>query len=300
MFAAVRRGGDRFAAIMVDVPASQWCPRCGAEYEAWARTCSDCFVPLEDARPELTRSGKIADTADHSVQLFDVGDLDDERRHTLELLLDGIDSVHEWRDEGRMLVTGRSAAAEVAGLLDTLRTPPVTAAEMSDEEAPSKLERHVDRFGIASRSQRLMGFIVDAVLGTVLFAGGLAVFGVSGHEAIRRTSPRGTALAVGLAVAVGAYEVVGIAVWGRTLGKLVAGTQVTATDGTMPGWSRSLRRWALPTVFGFVPSIGALVNVVVYGPIVIDPDRRGLHDRVAETVVLRVPRSQHGGATTSA
>ena len=94
------------------------------------------------------------------------------------------------------------------------------------------------------------------------------------------------------------YEVVPTALWGRTLGKLLWRIRVTGTDGEGVGWLRSIKRWAVPSIFvfawSFVPgAIGTWTSpliLVVYLWAVIDPDRQGLHDKVAGTRVEVVPR----------
>lgn len=111
-------------------------------------------------------------------------------------------------------------------------------------------------------------------------------------------------LALGL---IAAYPIVSIALWDQTQGKRVCGLRVHRPDGSSVGWPRSVVRFlvaysplwiggivlraypdgAAHTVTEYLQVFGLLL---VYAPIVVDEQRRGLHDRVAGTVVTcRLP-----------
>lgn len=104
---------------------------------------------------------------------------------------------------------------------------------------------------------------------------------------------------VGLAV-VAAYPVIGIGARGRTIGKLICSLEVRSTSGGRPGWGRAVVRFLVTVapfviatavgrgdVAAWVPDVLQVVlAAAVYGPIVIDASRRGLHDRLAGTVVV--------------
>lgn len=91
-----------------------------------------------------------------------------------------------------------------------------------------------------------------------------------------------------LAVANAAYETVLVAWRGQTLGKLALGIRVVAVDGGRVGWARSGIRALVPMAAGAVPSVVAPVLAVgVYGWALVDPNRQGLHDKAAGTVVVR-------------
>jgi uncharacterized RDD family membrane protein YckC len=89
----------------------------------------------------------------------------------------------------------------------------------------------------------------------------------------------------------GAYQVVGVAVWGRTVGKVVCSTAVVDSDGDRPGWLASIVRWLVPAAVAAAASPAApwldpLVLAVVYAPIAFRADSRGLHDLAAGTWVI--------------
>ncbi len=98
------------------------------------------------------------------------------------------------------------------------------------------------------------------------------------------------------AAANAAYTIVLTTVSGRTLGKAIARIQVVDEhSGAPPSWAKSGVRW-LATGWAFlVPIVAsveldALSSVIVtamYAPILWDRRGRGLHDRIARTVVMR-------------
>ena len=95
-------------------------------------------------------------------------------------------------------------------------------------------------------------------------------------------------------VAMCVYGVVCVAVWGRTVGKWFVGTRVVdRATGSRPGWAAATARVLLPAAVAVVGEIGGyyrpierLAWIVVYVPILWDPLRRGLHDRLAGTLVV--------------
>ena len=80
---------------------------------------------------------------------------------------------------------------------------------------------------------------------------------------------------------------------GRTLGKRWVGTRVAdMATGRPPSPGRAVVRWAVldlaPAVFFFVPGlewVGMLLSTVVVLPVLAGPLHRGVHDRLAGTLV---------------
>lgn len=134
---------------------------------------------------------------------------------------------------------------------------------------------------LASRSRRLLGYIVDFVVWGVLWLAILRPRTQDGAGALARD--------VSYLVLLSAYHVVGVRVWGRTLGKLVARTRVIdLRTGRSPDWRRSMLRW-LPQLVarltvGSVSGLGSVVSAVVYVGVV-SSRRQGLHDRLAGSSV---------------
>ena len=164
-------------------------------------------------------------------------------------------------------------------------------------EDPAPSIEHV----IAGPGRRLLGAAVDGAAWAVVGIG-LSYAGLSGDDAavVR------TVTMVGL---VAAYEIVGVALWGRTIGKLVASTRVVALEsGSTPGWSQACLRWAVPAIVslgarfqgnglagGLASMVSGVLTIVVYVGVLREPLRQGVHDKVAGTVVVRVHRPSESG-----
>lgn len=102
------------------------------------------------------------------------------------------------------------------------------------------------------------------------------------------------------ALAVG-YETWCYSTTGQTLGKRALGIAVRRADGGVTRVNEAVARavlwWLLPAVSIFGPSVTVLL--LAYGlalvvPAFVDPAHRGLHDRLAGTVVVRVAAPDRG------
>ncbi len=141
---------------------------------------------------------------------------------------------------------------------------------------------------LASIAQRVGGALVDGLLTSMVVVIPL-LLGLVEIDRIETSVPGPIVLGLFLFGAI--YTIVPTALWGQTLGKIAVGSRVVAVDdGSLPGWRRSALRWALPGVVGRLPYIGLWVGLAVMASLVFDPRRRGLHDRLAGTIVVRVPR----------
>lgn len=83
------------------------------------------------------------------------------------------------------------------------------------------------------------------------------------------------------------YDTVLVAWRGRTLGKLALGVKVVAADGGRLEWWQAGIRAVLPQIAWLVPYLGIGLVSVIYLVAVLDPYRRGLHDRAAGSLVIR-------------
>jgi uncharacterized RDD family membrane protein YckC len=142
----------------------------------------------------------------------------------------------------------------------------------------------------AALAERLAGSAIDAV---VIVAGGSASYLVL-------TNAGGEALALTFALA---YLTLPVACFGRTLGKVVAGTRVVhARDGRRPSLRQAFERSALlalpPAVFLVtLPFVAPLTNLyafqigvitaAIYMSGLVRDDHAGWHDVYAETVVVK-------------
>ncbi len=140
---------------------------------------------------------------------------------------------------------------------------------------------------VASLAQRLGGVLVDGLLTSMVVVVPL-LLGVVHFDTV--ADLRISAGWAGLLVAFGAvYTIVPTAVWGQTPGKLAVGSRVVVeADGSVPGWRRSAVRWFVSEGVGQVPFVGIWISLVVIGSLLFDPRRRGMHDKAAGTIVLRV------------
>lgn len=141
---------------------------------------------------------------------------------------------------------------------------------------------------LASIAQRVGGALVDGLLTSMVVVIPL-LLGLVDVDRLETSLP--PALVAGLFLFGAVYTVVPTALWGQTLGKIAVGTRVVAEqDGSVPGWRRAAIRWAVPGLAGRLPYVGLWVSLAVLASLVWDPRRRGLHDRAAGTIVVRVGR----------
>ena len=100
----------------------------------------------------------------------------------------------------------------------------------------------------------------------------------------------GRTLAALVVVIIG-YEVVPVALRGATLGKAMLGVRIIRLDSwDHPGFlAASLRALVLYGPLA-VPTVGLVLFVAVLVPALVWPTRRGIHDLIAGTAVIRVDR----------
>ena len=128
----------------------------------------------------------------------------------------------------------------------------------------------------ASRLKRLYAWTIDASLIVML----VMVLGRATRGALfsRDAAPQDIFLFL-------AYFVAPTGIWGRTLGKWVAGIVVVDEQGRTPGVAVAISREVAWKVIAYgLAGLGLLW-------IVFDKERRGLHDRLAGTYVVHVPDS---------
>lgn len=285
----------------------RWCPECGAEYRPGFTECPDCRAALTDQKPDHP-GGQPEDPHERDPLVYDLAGLSGDQRRGLRLLLVTEVIVHEWRDDS--VVVPRAKQDEVDDLVELVRAQDDTASrpdlarpdlarpdpEQSEpaspmEDAEEATEHDDGALPLAGPGQRLVGALVDSVvLGLLLWV----------SRAAFTPGPSKWASAFTLALGA-AYEIVGVALWGRTVGKVVARTRVVMLDDrSIPGVAGATRRWVVPAAFGLLalalPSDGSVARAVfllgpVWGAVVFlgvlsNRRRQGLHDRAAGTVVL--------------
>lgn len=149
--------------------------------------------------------------------------------------------------------------------------------------------RHIE---LASVWARLGAWVVDSLLlsvGLSLVVWGLAGTGGRwGSRWVMIGGGRWSMLVLVVTAVAGLYEVCFIALRGATPGKSAVGIRVVRLDdGRLPGWGPALIRWGVPAAARRVPVVGWLLWAAVYGILLVDDRRQGIHDRAAGTVVVR-------------
>ena len=106
-------------------------------------------------------------------------------------------------------------------------------------------------------------------------------------------------IAFGVAIFIGfVYEVAFTATKGQTLGKMAARIKMVGTkDGSIPGVSKAMRRWSVPSILGLIPFAGLILAPLCYLALTWHRDRRGWHDLAAGTMVVKVNRAASPNAT---
>lgn len=267
----------------------RWCPECGAEYRPEFAECADCRVPLVNAKPPKP----VQADADHEIVEYDLGEWDDSQRGALGLLLRGREIPHTW--DSTFLAVPMVREQEVDRLIDMIDAAPSPDADGVPVDVRERTDASRHRGpAIASPSRRLLGFVVDAVLLAPLTIG-LARGG------FRRPHDVTVSGQLAALVVVACYQIVSVALWGRTLGKLVAGTKIVSAETfTTPGWRAAIVRWAVTaavdaasivagSLSGLIRFLGFPYQIVVYSGILSNDRRQGLHDRAANTIVVRTP-----------
>lgn len=91
-----------------------------------------------------------------------------------------------------------------------------------------------------------------------------------------------------------AYQIVGIAMFGTTLGRWICGLRIRSGDDASVGWGTSVLRHlvlSIPLLLDAIlsPELASTLGLVVYlgllAPALSDPERRGVHDRLVGTRV---------------
>jgi len=137
----------------------------------------------------------------------------------------------------------------------------------------------------AGPGKRLGGFIIDALILSVIAALLAPLTGVS--LADLDTAGSGSTFRYASQIVAGLYNAGFVALRGQTPGKMVVSTRVVdATTYRLPALGSAVLRAAVPIAASFVPVIDGPVLILIYLWLLWDPRRQGLHDKVANTVVI--------------
>ena len=135
----------------------------------------------------------------------------------------------------------------------------------------------VEFAAVASMGQRIAARTGDSLLWWLMLI--VAIVVASGA--------RMEALLAMITVAYPTYEVVSVAVFGKTVGMAVAGIEVVSTrDGSTPTLGQSLGRFVALTAPLLIPFAGIVASFVVLLAGSRHPLKQGWHDQAADTVVV--------------
>ena len=143
---------------------------------------------------------------------------------------------------------------------------------------------------LATRGQRLGAFTLDALIGLiwtlpVLFFLGVWDYAVQSQPIPWPISLLAAALEFILFMLVNGYF---LRSSGQTLGKKLVGIRIVTLDNTVPALARVIfLRYAPISVIALIPSVGALLAILVDSLFIFGAPRRCVHDLVAGTKVVR-------------
>lgn len=148
------------------------------------------------------------------------------------------------------------------------------------------LHRTIPEDVIAEPWRRLAGFVIDWTILVMITLMLMSVFQFDLEARDDFGLPASARIVQGITVAV--YYIGFTMSRGQTPGKMLTGTMVLVeTTAQIPGLGPSALRWIVPGIFVFLPGV-SVIFAVIYGWMVFDDRRRGLHDKAAKTVVVRV------------
>lgn len=137
----------------------------------------------------------------------------------------------------------------------------------------------------ASPGRRFLGFVLDFVLLGAATALMLPILGIPLEDVVDGVAPPSFEITTLLLAAV--YQI-GFITWrGQTPGKMAVRIKVVDEQSpALPTISAATVRWLIPAAAQFIPQVGLIAVIVVYGWLLIDPKRQGIHDKAARTVVI--------------
>ncbi|HET6896951.1 MAG TPA: RDD family protein [Vicinamibacteria bacterium] len=172
-----------------------------------------------------------------------------------------------------------AAATEPTGVRSRSPEPAVEPAdEWSLGNEPADAARPVER--PAYSGERARAAALDVALLTVLWAIVVYFAGRAAHVELAGLRPAWPYLAGYLAFLGLTYAGYFTGTTGQTLGKIAVGLRVVDAGGRPPGYLRAFVRAALG-------SVGVLAAGAGLIPMLVDPARRALHDRVLRTRVVK-------------
>lgn len=178
--------------------------------------------------------------------------------------------------------------------------PPLKPQPDTTATKPSPAARPVvERPESASRGQRFAARLVDVVIGVVAVLLGaflaLAIFGPfeDGFKGFVGRNDRGAVVIFAAFLALSLVTIWLLSVRGQTLGKMLLRIRIVRSDtGGRAGFFRAfVGRDVVAVLLGVIPLVGLIDLLLIFRE-----DCRCLHDHIAGTVVIAVPRSPNAEA----
>lgn len=263
--------------------ASRWCPSCGDEYRPNINQCVDCLVDLVDEEPP------VLDPVANSTELefvdepfvVDLASLTEEQT---AVLLEHIEVVPV-----PVRLVGEGLIQAEDGYEEELE---VALARVLRGGAPRRIQASVAMVGRPLPfKRRLLAWTIDSVI-----VG--AVVGL-----VEQQLDGGVVSLLAITVSV-LNQVVGIGERGRSFGKMLLGAVIRTYEGARVTWSAAGVRWLVKDGLSTVPAIlwwafeggrsvwviGQVVAAAYFcglvGSVLVDMQRRGLHDLVIDSAVM--------------
>jgi uncharacterized RDD family membrane protein YckC len=212
----------------------------------------------------------------HDVERVDVSTFSETQRDMLWMRLRAGDVLHVF--DGHDVTVPANRAAELSAAVEWVRRE-VRSPPRGHYPQPHPFERSAGRgVVVAARWRRVVATLIDSVVITML------------SVAARRL---GASLRF-VEVVSALYIIVMTWRWGRTVGKFLIEIRVVDAGRRRPNWRQSIVRWAAVGWIGIAAHwFGGSANkalliaeLAIYVPVLFDPLGRGLHDRLAGTMVV--------------
>ncbi len=137
---------------------------------------------------------------------------------------------------------------------------------------------------IAEPWRRFVGFVIDWFVLVMVTLVIVSALGIDMGEGSALRLPTSVRILQGFVGA--AYYIMFTVSRGQTPGKMLLGTRVVLQrTGQIPSVVPSAVRWFVPGVWVFLPGV-SVVSIVIYGWLLFNVYRQGLHDKAARTVVV--------------
>ena len=218
----------------------------------------------------------------HDVERVDVSTFSETQRDMLWMRLRAGDILHVF--DGHDVTVPANHATELFDAVEWVRRE-VRSPPRGHYPQPHPFERTAGRgVVVAARWRRVVAMLIDTVVLTML--------SIAAHRL--GASNRFVAVVDALYVIVMTWR------WGRTVGKFVIEIRVIDASRRRPNWRQSIVRWAAVGWIGIAAHLtGGSVNkalfiaeLAIYVPALFDPLGRGLHDRLAGTMVVSTARGR--------